>query len=462
MNTLNAFIGTTLNEVNSKENLFLESQQQENLYSKLCNKEASIALVGLGYVGLPIALEFANDFNVIGFDINQSRVDLMNNNIDPSGEVSEEAFYNKNIVFSDNADCLTEAEMIIVAVPTPIDNQKNPDLTPITKACTTIGKTLKKGNYVVFESTVYPGCTEEVCIPILEKFSGLKYNVDFKVGYSPERINPGDKIHTLTTIPKIVSGSDKESSEVIYNIYNHIIKAGVHLAPSMKVAEAAKIVENTQRDVNIGLVNELSGLFERLNINTHDVLKAAGTKWNFLNFYPGLVGGHCIGVDPYYLIHKAKCVGKELPIISSTRYINDKMPSDVVSLIETHLEKAGKKIENSKILILGTTFKENVSDLRNSKPAEMAQIFKSKVKELHIVDPLASAEEMRSYYGLNLSTVIEENYDAVIYAVNHDEFDTINWEFIENISAESAIVLDFKKLLNVPSYMKKNLKYTTL
>ena len=433
-----------------------------SIYNKLCSQEASIALVGLGYVGLPIALEFAKDFKVIGFDINENRVELMKTHEDPSGELSEDEFEGRNITFHSNPTCLKEAEVIVVAVPTPIDKNKTPNLKPLEKACIAVASNLQKGNYVIFESTVYPGCTEEICVPILERVSGLKYNQDFKVGYSPERINPGDKKNTLRSITKIVSGSDIEASREIFKIYDHIIDAGIHLAPSIKVAEAAKVVENTQRDVNIGLMNELSGLFEKLGINTHDVLEAAGTKWNFLNFYPGLVGGHCIGVDPYYLLHKGKSVGQGLPIIKSTRYVNDKMPSDIVLLVEENLKKINKSLSDSKVLILGSTFKENVTDLRNSKPAEMAQIFKSTAQQLDVIDPLASHYEMLEYYGINLTNAFDHNYDVIIYAVNHKEFQFINWELISDISSEKSIILDFKRTLGPPKDLNKQLHYITL
>ncbi|MDX5443164.1 MAG: nucleotide sugar dehydrogenase, partial [Hymenobacteraceae bacterium] len=295
------------------------------MYNELVNKEAKLAVIGLGYVGLPIALEFARKVKVIGFDINSKRVDLMKNNIDPSGELEAKDFEGCDIEFTDNLDVLREARFYIVAVPTPIDEHAMPDLKPLLSASKTVGKVLKKGDYVVFESTVYPGCTEEDCIPVLEQESGLKFPEDFKVGYSPERINPGDKEHTLSTIVKVVSGCDKDSAEEIAKTYELVVKAGVHRASSIKVAEAAKIIENTQRDVNIALMNELSIIFDRMNINTYEVLEAAGTKWNFLKFFPGLVGGHCIGVDPYYLTYKAKELGYDSKVILSGRTTNDGM-----------------------------------------------------------------------------------------------------------------------------------------
>lgn len=435
---------------------------QKSVYQRLCDKEARIALVGLGYVGLPIALEFAKHFNVIGFDINATRIEMMQNAEDPSGELESIAFQNKDIIFTSSEQELSKAQVIIIAVPTPVSKDKIPNLRPVSMACRTIGNALNKGDIVVFESTVYPGCTEEVCIPILEEVSGLKYNIDFKVGYSPERINPGDKKHTLTKITKIVSGSDKEAEKEIYNIYNHIIEAGIHLAPSMKVAEAAKIVENTQRDVNIALMNELSCFFDSLGINTHDVLAAAGTKWNFLNFYPGLVGGHCIGVDPYYLIHKARAQAIDLPVITSSRFINDGMPHQVVQLVRRELEKMGKCLTKAKVLVLGTTFKENVTDLRNSKAAEMAQFFKASAGQIDIIDPMADKEEMKNYYDLSLADELGTAYDVVVYAVNHKVFEDMDWQTINTILANQAVVFDFKRMLGSEHNLDKEVKYLTL
>ena len=440
----------------------VHSLNSKSIYNRLKDREAILALVGLGYVGLPIALEFAKDFEVIGFDINESRIDLMRNNIDPSGEVEPETFVNKTIHFTAARETLDKAEVYIVTVPTPVDKNNHPDLTPIIKACRSLGVSLGKGNIVVFESTVYPGCTEEVCVPILEEVSGLKYNEDFKVGYSPERINPGDKVNTLTKIKKIVSGSDVEAAKEIYNIYNHIIEAGIHLAPRIKVAEAAKIVENAQRDVNIGFMNELSILFNELGINTHDVLAAAGTKWNFLNFYPGLVGGHCIGVDPYYLIHKAHQHNVELPIISSSRKVNDWMHHAVADNLEKKLGDFGKKLNECKILFLGMTFKENVSDLRNSKPAFLAKELSDRGANLDIVDPHASKKEMNQYYQLNLEDNISSGYDAVVYAVNHREFEELDCHSVVELVNDKAVIYDFKNLLGNKWETEKSIQYVTL
>ncbi|MEM9544586.1 MAG: nucleotide sugar dehydrogenase [Bacteroidota bacterium] len=454
----------TLNKGHHVTDTFLTQNEmkEQSVYQRLCNQEATIGLVGLGYVGLPIALEFAKSFRTIGYDINASRIGLMKQGIDPSGELDSKAFENKNIHFTSASETLDKADVIVVAVPTPVSKENEPDLMPLTKACEAIAVSIGKGNIIIFESTVYPGCTEEVCIPILEKVSGYKCNEDFWVGYSPERINPGDKVHTLTNITKIVSGSDEYAQREIFQIYNHIIDAGIHIAPSMKVAEAAKIVENTQRDVNIALMNELSTFFNTIGINTHDVLEAAGTKWNFLNFYPGLVGGHCIGVDPYYLIHKAASMGMNLGVIGESRKINDLMPQHVVDQVENGLARQGKSLNQSKVLVLGATFKENVSDLRNSKAAEMCQILVKKAKQLDIIDPNADAEEMVKYYGLSIAEVMTDHYDVIVYAVNHEEFDHITWEFIKSIRSTKTVIFDFKRLLGHPDANDEKTLYLTL
>src|SRR6187401_3399386 len=332
------------------------------MYQELIEKKAKLVVIGLGYVGLPIALEFAKKISVIGFDINEGRVEMMRKCIDPSNELMKEDFDNCDIHFTSKLEELRAAKFFIVAVPTPVDEHNVPDLTPVKKASETIGKILKKGDYVVFESTVYPGCTEDDCLPIIEKLSGLKNLKDFKLGYSPERINPGDKTHTLSKVIKVVSGCDAGSLDEIAKVYELVVTAGVHRASSIKVAEAAKIIENTQRDLNIALMNELSIIFDKMNINTFEVLEAAGTKWNFLKFYPGLVGGHCIGVDPYYLTHKAKQLGYNPNVILSGRFINDSMGSYVAKKTLQLLLKAGKDIVRCKVLVMGATFKENVAD----------------------------------------------------------------------------------------------------
>ncbi len=414
------------------------------IYNKILSKEAKISLIGLGYVGLPIALEFAKNSSVIGFDIKKDRIELMKNNIDPSKEVTAEEFENKDILFTCNADELKNASFHIVAVPTPINEHRQPDLAPLLGACKMLGKVLKKGDYVVFESTVYPGCTEEDCVPILEKESGLAYITDFKVGFSPERINPGDKVNTLTSIRKITSGCDAESSEEIAKVYELIIKAGVHRASSIKVAEAAKIIENTQRDVNIALMNELSIIFNKLNINTYEVLEAAGTKWNFLKFFPGLVGGHCIGVDPYYLVHKAKEVGYHPQIINSGRFVNDSMGGYIAKQIVKLLLAEDKHLKESKVLVMGATFKENVSDIRNSKVIDLVKELLSYRVNVDVVDPYASKQEVKEEYDIDLAEKIESNYDAVIVAVNHKEYLSLDESYFQSISSKNGILADIK------------------
>lgn len=394
----------------------------KTIYDKLTAKESKLAVIGLGYVGLPIALEFAKKIKVVGFDINQQRVDLMKQGIDPSNELTKEDFANSDIEFTANSEDLKDVEFFVVAVPTPIDDSNLPDLKPLLGASGTVGKVLKKGDYVVFESTVYPGCTEEDCIPVLERESGLKFNTDFKVGYSPERINPGDKQHTLQNVIKVVSGCDDDSLNQIAKIYELVVHAGVHRAASIKVAEAAKIIENTQRDVNIALINELSIIFNRLGINTFDVLEAAGTKWNFLKFSPGLVGGHCIGVDPYYLTHKAQQSGYHSKVITSGRYVNDSMGFYIGKQTVKKILAKGKNIQNSKVLVMGATFKEDVSDIRNSKVIDVINELKSFQVNVDLVDPHACSDEMKHEYGIGLTQQPSNDYDAIIVAVNHKEY----------------------------------------
>ena len=414
------------------------------IYNKLINKEAKLSLIGLGYVGLPIALEFAKHISVIGFDISKERVEMMKNKIDPSDELEPEAFEGCDIMFTSNPEDLREAAFHIVAVPTPIDSHNMPDLTPLISASKTVGKILKKGDYVVYESTVYPGATEEDCVPVLEEHSGLKFVEDFKVGYLPERINPGDKVHTITTILKIVSGCDDESLDNIAKTYELVVKAGVHRAPSMKVAEAAKVIENTQRDVNIALMNELSIIFNRMGINTFDVLEAAGTKWNFLKFFPGLVGGHCIGVDPYYLAYKAREYRYHPQIINSGRFVNDSMGFYVAKQLVKKLIGKGKTILDARVLVMGITFKENVSDLRNSKVVDVISELKSYSVKVDVVDPFASPKEVKHEYGIDLAEKVEGKYDAVIIAVSHDQYAELSEEYFKGISTEDGIVVDIK------------------
>ena len=405
-----------------------------SIYKKLINKEAKLAVIGLGYVGLPIALEFAKQIKVVGFDINQERVDLMNNKIDPSNELDSSAFEKSDILFTANLEDLKDVEFFIVAVPTPIDNANLPNLKPLLGASNTVAKALKKGDYVVFESTVYPGCTEEDCIPVLEEISGLKFKNDFKVGYSPERINPGDKEHTLQNVIKVVSGCCDESLNEIAQVYELVVKAGVHRASTIKVAEAAKIIENTQRDLNIALMNELSIIFNKLKINTFDVLEAAGTKWNFLKFSPGLVGGHCIGVDPYYLTHKAAQAGYHSKVITSGRYVNDSMGGYIAKQSVKKIIAQGKHIQDAKVLVMGATFKEDVSDIRNSKVIDIVNELISFQVHVDLIDPHASSDEMLHEYGVGLIKNPTTDYDAIIVAVNHKEYKTYKEE-------------DFKKLL---------------
>jgi UDP-N-acetyl-D-galactosamine dehydrogenase len=417
-----------------------------SMLNQLLHKEKHLALVGLGYVGLPIALEFARTMSVIGFDINDKRVQMMKNNIDPCKELSSGAFENRSIIFTSNPEELRIAGFYIVAVPTPIDEYNQPDLKPLISASTTVGKVLKKGDYVVYESTVYPGCTEEDCIPVLERESGLKCGTDFKVGYSPERINPGDKVHTLTNTKKIVSGCDAESLEVIAQVYEQVITAGVHRATSIKVAEAGKIIENTQRDVNIALMNELSIIFNRMGINTYDVIEAAGTKWNFLKFYPGLVGGHCIGVDPYYLVHKAKQLGYHAHLIDAGRFVNDSMGGYIAKQTVKRILAADKHLSQSRVLVLGFTFKENVADVRNTKVADIITELQSYQVKVDLVDPHADPEEVMHEYQIELKEQPEGTYDAIIVAVAHQEYRAFTEADFLKLANESCLIVDIKGL----------------
>ncbi len=414
------------------------------MYEEIIAKNKTIAVVGLGYVGLPIALELAKSVKVIGFDINPERVALMQNKIDPSSELESSAFDNSNIEFTYEIEKLKEASFYIVAVPTPVDEHKVPDLKPVLAASKTIGLVIAKGDYVVFESTVYPGCTEEDCIPVIENISGLKSGIDFKTGYSPERINPGDKEHTLQNVVKVVSGCSAESLENIAKVYELVVKAGVHRASSIKVAEAAKIIENTQRDLNIALMNELSIIFDKMGINTYEVLEAAGTKWNFLKFFPGLVGGHCIGVDPYYLTYKSEELGYKSRVILAGRILNDEMPAYVVKKTVQDLIKNGTDISKAKVLVMGITFKENVSDIRNSKVADVINELKGYSINVHITDPHASAEEVHEEYGFTLVDTIDADYDAVIVAVNHNKYSSYSEQDFKKMCKPNALFVDVK------------------
>jgi len=414
------------------------------MYQKLLNKEAKLAVIGLGYVGLPIALEFAKKMPVVGFDIKPDRIEMMKKRIDPSNELTPEEFDGCDILFTADIEALKSVNFYIVAVPTPINDAKLPDLTPLLKATETVSKVLKKGDYVVYESTVYPGCTEEDCVPILEKATGLKYVQDFKVGFSPERINPGDREHTLTKITKVVSGCDAESCENIAKTYELVIIAGVHRASSIKIAEAAKIIENTQRDVNIALMNELSMIFSKMKINTYDVLEAAGTKWNFLKFSPGLVGGHCIGVDPYYLTYKSKKLGYHPQIIDSGRSINDSMGSHIANEVVKKILAKDKNIKNSKVLVMGVTFKENVTDIRNSKVVDVINELKSYMVSVDVVDAYASAHEVKEEYGLDIISEPGKNYDAIILAVSHDKYLKLDEEYFMSLGNADTVFADVK------------------
>lgn len=416
------------------------------MYQELKNKKEKLAVIGLGYVGLPIALEFAKNISVIGFDINEKRVEMMKKKIDPSGELDASSFNGRDIEFTSSLQVLKKARFFIVAVPTPIDEHNLPDLKPLLGATRSIGQVLKKGDYVVYESTVYPGCTEEDCIPVLEELSGLSFKKDFKVGYSPERINPGDKEHTLAKIIKVVSGCDRESIDEIAKVYGIVVKAGIHKASSIKVAEAAKIIENTQRDVNIALMNELSIIFNKMGINTYEVLEASGTKWNFLGFSPGLVGGHCIGVDPYYLTYKAQELGYHAQVITSGRYVNDSMGFYVAKQTVKKIVGFGKDLSMAKVLVMGATFKENVEDIRNSKVADVVSEFKSYGVRVEVVDPRASSEELEKEYGFALIKKPGKNYDAVVVAVSHKEYKDLDEKFFKQICSRDGIVVDLKGL----------------
>jgi UDP-N-acetyl-D-galactosamine dehydrogenase len=416
------------------------------MYQDLITKKKKIAVIGLGYVGLPIALEFAKHFSVIGYDINKSRVELMQQRIDPSKELEASAFDGTDILFSYDPEDLLTAHFFVVAVPTDVDEHKVPNLRPILGASDTVGKALKKGDYVVFESTVYPGCTEEDCLPILEELSGLKMGADFKLGYSPERIVPGDKVRTLTKILKIVSGNDQEATDEIAKVYEQIIEPGVFKASTIKVAEAAKVIENTQRDLNISLMNELSMIFDKMGIDTNEVIEAAGTKWNFNKFYPGLVGGHCIGVDPYYLLHKSRQLGIDPQVILSGRRINDGMPAYVAKRMVQMLSQKGKNPSESKVLVLGITFKEDVADIRNSKVVDLVREMMDYSLAVHIHDSHASPNEVAHEYKMTLLDQVASGYDAVLVAVPHKAYKNYDVGFFKSIMNNKPILMDIKSI----------------
>ncbi|MES3016293.1 MAG: nucleotide sugar dehydrogenase [Bacteroidota bacterium] len=411
-----------------------------------------IAIIGLGYVGLPLAIEFGRKYQVVGFDIHKERIDELSRGNDRTMEADMESLLavtkstgNASLRFSSNTEDLRSCNIYIVTVPTPIDQFKAPDLTPLLKASEMLGKVLKKGDIVIYESTVYPGCTEEDCVPMLEKFSGLKYNTDFFCGYSPERINPGDKVNTLTKIKKVTSGSTPEIADVVDELYSSIITAGTHKAPNMKVAEASKAIENAQRDVNISFVNELALIFDRIGIDTSDVIDAAGTKWNFLKYKPGLVGGHCIGVDPYYLAHKAESLGYHPQVILSGRRVNDNMGMFVANKVIKLMIKKGHKINGAKALVLGITFKENCPDIRNSRVIDIYKELQQFGLEVDVYDPHADKNEVAHEYQINLVPTIAKQYDSVILAVSHDEFLDIDFKALRN--GHDAIIFDTKSFL---------------
>jgi len=414
------------------------------MFQELIEKREKLAVIGLGYVGLPIALEFARKLSVIGFDISEKRVEMMRNGIDPSNELEKEAFEGCDIEFTTSLDVLRQAKFFVVAVPTPVDEHNVPDLKPVKKASETIGKVIKKGDYVVFESTVYPGCTEEDCLPIIEKLSGLKVRSDFKLGYSPERINPGDKKHTLRTVVKVASGCDSESLEEIARTYELVVDAGVHRASSIKVAEAAKIIENTQRDLNIALMNELSIIFDKMDINTYEVLEAAGTKWNFLKFSPGLVGGHCIGVDPYYLTYKANELGYNSRVILAGRHTNDNMSLYVARKVVRHIISNVSDVKSARVLVMGATFKENVSDIRNSKVADVVKELNEFYVNVDVVDPHADSDELKHEYGFGLAEKVGTDYDAVIVTVCHEPYGGLDDAYFASITKPHAMIADLK------------------
>lgn len=437
-----------------------------DLFQKIYNKEEKISLIGLGYVGMPIAVSFSRKINVIGYDYNVKKIELYKNGIDPTNEVGDDVIRKCSVEFTSDEKKLKGAKFHIVAVPTPINSDHTPDLRPVIGASHTLGRNLTKGSIIVYESTVYPGVTEEICVPILEKESGLKCGEDFKVGYSPERINPGDKVHRLETIVKIVSGMDEEALDTIAKVYELVVEAGVYRAESIKVAEAAKVIENSQRDINIAFMNELSIIFHKLGIDTQAVLKAAGTKWNFLKFYPGLVGGHCIGVDPYYLTYKAEQMGYHSQIILSGRRINDDMGKYIAENLIKYLVKANKSVKNAKVAILGFTFKENCPDTRNTKVVDIINELAEYDINPVIVDPVADKDEAMQEYNISfaeLETV--NNMDAVIIAVAHKEFTNLCYKDISKLFTEGStnnVLFDLKGLLNRNEFESTNYYYWRL
>ncbi|TCP24920.1 UDP-N-acetyl-D-galactosamine dehydrogenase [Scopulibacillus darangshiensis] len=438
-----------------------------NLYEKIVNNQERISVVGLGYVGMPLAVAFAKKVDVIGFDLNEKKIELYNSGIDPTNEVGNESIKQTTVDFTSDETRLKEAKFHVVAVPTPINSDKTPDLTPVEGASTIVGRNLTKGSIVVYESTVYPGVTEDICIPILEKESGLKCGTDFKVGYSPERINPGDKVHTLEKIIKIVSGMDSETLEEIAKIYKLVIEAGVHKASSIKVAEAAKVVENSQRDINIAFMNELAMVFDRMGIDTIDVIEAMNTKWNALKFYPGLVGGHCIGVDPYYFVYEAERLGYHSQITLSGRKINDGMGEFIVDSIIKKLILANKVVKQANVVILGVTFKENCPDIRNSKVVDIIKGLNEYSIEPLIVDPHADAYDAKCEYGIDLARLKDvKDADCIVFAVAHEEFKNMSIEQIDGMfgdfNSQEQVIIDVKSMLKKEEIEKSGYSYWRL
>lgn len=438
-----------------------------NIYNDLLEKKTNLSVIGLGYVGMPLAVAFAKHLNVIGYDLNSAKIDLYKSGVDPTKEVGNEAIKNTTIQFTTNPEDLRKAKFHIIAVPTPINQDKTPDFKPIIGSSTILGQNLTKGSIVVYESTVYPGVTEDICVPILERESGLKCGVDFKIGYSPERINPGDKLHRLENIKKIVSGMDKETLEAIASVYELVIEAGVHKATSIKVAEAAKVAENSQRDINIAFMNELAIAFDKMNIDTNEVVDAMNTKWNALGFRPGLVGGHCIGVDPYYFVYEAEKLGYHSQIILSGRQVNDGMGTFVANAIIKQLVLAGKVVKDAKIAILGITFKENCPDVRNSKVVDI-------IKRLHefgidplVVDPWANADEVNHEYKVALGSMEDvKDLDCLVLAVAHKEFAELSLAkldtFFKVMPNDEKVIIDIKNLCKLEDLKDKGYRYWRL
>ena len=437
-----------------------------DLYEKLVSGEEKLSLLGLGYVGMPIAVAFAKKIKVVGFDLNEAKIDLYKNGVDPTNEVGDEVIRNTKVEFTADPAKLKEAKFHIVAVPTPVNEDHTPDLSPVEGASRILGQNLTKGSVVVFESTVYPGVTEDICVPILEKESGLTCGVDFKIGYSPERINPGDKVHRLETITKIVSGMDEETLDTVAKVYELVVEAGVYRAESIKVAEAAKVIENSQRDINIAFMNELSIIFHKMGIDTKSVLEAAGTKWNFLPFMPGLVGGHCIGVDPYYLTYKAEQLGYHSQIILSGRRINDDMGKYVAESLVKALIKANIAVKHAKVAILGFTFKENCPDTRNTKVIDIYRELGEYGIVPAVVDPEADAAEAERLYGITFQTMDEiKDVDALIIAVAHEQFLSLDKEKISSFyhpAHKRKVLLDLKGILNRSEYLTEDYRYWRL